>query len=201
MKRVGFKRKTLEEVRTKQASKPKPSKNKKIKDKWASVLTRNIWYKSIPEGSHGSNTIEKRLWRLVTDYVRICDFEDYGTCISCNEPFTTWNESQGGHYRPFGKCKGYKKYDFRNVFGQCAFCNSRMNEDKFEGGRIFAENIIARHGERRLTYINTFTSEEWSCKREVPVLLDMMLEILTLMKTRKTKPDYYKKLSTITYLH
>jgi hypothetical protein len=83
----------------------------------------------------------------------------------------------------------------------CAFCNSRMNEDKFEGGRIFAENIIARYGERRLTYINTFINEEWSCKREIPMLLDMMLEILTLMKTRKTKPDYYKKLSTILHLH
>lgn len=171
-------------------------KSSKKQDKRLSILEDKSWYKSIPEGSHGSTTVEKRLWKLVSDYVRTRDFERWGNCISCGKMFNNWNEAQAGHYRPFAKCKGYTKFDYRNCFAQCAYCNSRMNEDKFEGGRIFAHNIKNRFGKKTLDLINKFTDEEYMTKRDVPVLLEMMEEIIFLMADNEIKPDYWNKLST-----
>lgn len=194
MKRTPFKRKTLAEVKEKKAKKVVKKVKAKTKQKWADFLETHSWYKSIPEGSHGSNPIEKKLWRLVTDYVRIRDFSDYGNCISCGRQFDCWEEAQGGHYRPFSKCKGYTKFDYRGVFAQCAYCNSRMNDDKFEGGRIFADNIVFRYGKRHLNLINEFVSEKYSAKREYPQLITMMLDIICLMSRLDDKPDYYDKI-------
>ncbi len=205
MRKGTFKRPIYAEYIAKQQAK-KPSvkpqkphtakiKRKTKKDYYKELLAQNTWIKAIPLGSHGSNVYEKKLWKLVSDYVRIIDFIDYGTCISCNKKFDTWQESQGGHYRPYTKCIGYHKFSFLNVFAQCPYCNSRMNEDKFEGGRIFAENIIKRYGQYRLDTINTFTKGE-PVKRELPTIINMMQVIIDFLKTLPVKPDYYHKLSS-----
>lgn len=189
MKRTPLKRKSTKKV------------SKKTKEKWADILEANQWYTVIPDGSHGSNPIEKKLWRLVTDYVRIRDFEKYGNCISCGKVFTTWDEAQGGHYRPFTKCKGYTKFDYRNVFAQCAYCNSRMNEDKFEGGRIFAHNIVNRFNKKHLDLINEFTTPKYDSKREYPTLLNMMSDLIHLIYNHSIKPPYWHKLKSYPQLN
>lgn len=194
MKRTPFKRKTLAEVKEKKAKKAIKKVKAKTKEKWADLLELNEWYQVIPDGSHGSNKIEKKLWRLVTDYVRIRDFEEYGNCISCGKVFDSWNEAQGGHYRSYTKCKGYTKFDYRNVFAQCAYCNSRMNDDKFEGGRIFAHNIVNRFGQTRLDVINDFVLPKYESKRAYPNLLNMMVDLIQLMNTYSIKPEYWNKL-------
>lgn len=69
-----------------------------------------------------------------------------------------------------------------------------MNDDKFEGGRTFADNIVFRYGKRHLNLINEFVSEKYSAKREYPQLITMMLDIISLMSTLDIKPDYYHKI-------
>src|SRR6185503_4390177 len=39
------------------------------------------WVKAIPMGKHGSGHLQKRLWRLKSDFVRIRDWIAFGTFI------------------------------------------------------------------------------------------------------------------------
>ena len=71
-----------------------------------------------------------------------------------------------------------------------------MNDDKFEGGRIFALNIASRFGKKTLETINTFTVDTGIVKREYPQLIEMMLEILVKMNKLSIKPDYWNKLKS-----
>lgn len=197
LKRSYFKRKPidyskLQEKRKKKAISAKIKGVKKLSKKgyYKELLDENKWINKIPFGSHGSSPLQKRLWKLVTDYVRIRDFK-LG-CISCGKKTEHWSELQGGHYRPYTKCKGYTKFDYRNVFAQCAYCNSRMNDDKFEGGRIFAENIIKRYGQERLDLINSFTTGS-PVKIEIPKLIEMAQEMMCKINELEEKPSYAKE--------
>lgn len=202
MRRTGFKKKNYNDIMNvlKKARKTLKNSHKKRvkrvskKTYYKELLAQNKWINKIPMGSHGSTPLQKRWWKLTTDFRRIEDFLRWGTCPSCNKPFTTWEESQGGHYRAYSLCKGYKKFCDKNVFAQCAYCNSRMNEDKFEGGRIFADNIVKRYGQERLDLINTYTKGSPE-KLEVPIIIEKMQEILNKMAFLAIKPDYYDKLS------
>ena len=49
------------------------------------------WWRSIPEGSHGTGTLQKRLWKAVSYTVRIRDYFNYGVCISCNRRPEHWS--------------------------------------------------------------------------------------------------------------
>lgn len=204
MKKSGFSKPNYKEWIAKQKLKTrsvKPKTPPKLKARrvnkqtyYKELLSQNKWVSKIPLGSHGSTPLQKKLWKLTTDYVRIRDFINFGNCHSCNKSFDTWQESQGGHYRSFTSCKGYTKFSYMNVFAQCAFCNSRMNDDKFEGGRIFAHNIIKRFGQAWFDEINTFPTGK-PVKLEIPVILDMMKEIITLMEHLPIKTDYYNKIT------
>lgn len=201
MKRSGFKKKNYNDIMVVLKKARKTLKNSpKLKVKRVSkqtyykeLLEQNKWLNKIPLGSHGSTPLQKKLWKVTSDYVRIHDFLTYGTCPSCNKPFTSWQESQCGHYRAYSLCKGYKKFDRLNLFAQCPYDNSKMNEDKFEGGRIFANNIVKRYGQERLDLINTYTQGSPE-KLEVPKLIEMINEILELFKPLSIKPDYYDKI-------
>lgn len=189
----GFKRPAkITSKRAKMTPKQKV-KRKSKKDYYKELLDQNKWINKIPYGSHGSTPLQKRYWKLTSDYKRIKDFIDYGVCISCPRKFSTWKESQGGHYRAYSKCKGIKKFYEDNVFGQCALCNSQMNDDKFEGGRVFAENIVKRYGQARLDKINTYTLGEPQ-KIEIPEIIENMKMIVKLMGELEFQPDYYSKL-------
>lgn len=204
MKQSTFSKPIYADWLAKQKAKTRPVKPKtsvRLKPKRVSkqtyykeLLAQNKWLNKIPLGSHGSTPLQKKLWKVTTDYVRIYDFITYGKCPSCNRPFTSWQEAQGGHYRAYSLCKGYKKFDRLNVFAQCAYCNSRMNEDKFEGGRIFSQNIVKRYGQSRLDLINTYTQGSPE-KLEVPKLIEMINELLGLFEELDIKPDYYYKIA------
>lgn len=200
LKQTGFRQQSYEEKLAKLKNKLLKAKKLSGKPKKVSkssyykeLLSHNTWVKKIPLGGHGYTPLQKKLWKLTTDYVRIRDYVTWGTCPSCEKPFTSWYEAQGGHYRSFTQCKGYTKYSHKNVFAQCAFCNSRMNDDKFEGGRIFANNIVKRYGQSRLDEINTYTQGS-PVKVEIPIILDMMKEVVYLMKDLPIKTDYFYKL-------
>ena len=181
----------------KRAKKPlktrRPSKDKYYKQ----LLSENTWLKAIPPNiSHGRNPTEQRLWRVNSDYSKIRDFVRDKKCMSCNKVFENWQDAQGGHFRAFNKCKGYTKYSYVNVFAQCAFCNSRMNDDKFETGRIFANNIVLKFGQSYFDYMNNFTNYSYDERVEVPGCIERIKAVLILMNDLPIKPDYYHKVMT-----
>lgn len=148
------------------------------------------WLGCIPQGTHGSSIIQKKYWKVVSDFVRIRDFEKYGTCISCglNKPF---ERIQAGHYKSWASCRGYSKWDTMNIFGECDFCNTGFNSN--EVGAKFRDGIIKRYGQERIDYIESLSSYPTE-KLEDHVIVDKIKSVILDMSTLKAKPDYYEKI-------
>lgn len=105
------------------------------------------WFQKIPFGSHGSTPAQKRLWKVVSNYVRQRDFELYGDCVSCGEPFERWNDAQAGHWLPFSLCNAIYKFDPTfNIAAQCATCNSNLRRSGAHIGHAMGEELKRRFG-------------------------------------------------------
>lgn len=156
------------------------------------------WLGGIPQGTHGSGIVQKKYWKVVSDTVRIRDFYAFGDCISCETKFHTWNESQAGHYKSWGSCRGYSKWNMMNIFAQCKICNSvgskgfvSAKDTNVIGGN-FKDNIRKRYGEKRIKLINALDKHP-SEKMEDHVIVEMIKDIIILMKDLPEQPDYWKK--------
>lgn len=160
------------------------------------------WLGCIPQGSHGSSIIQKKYWKVTSDFVRIRDFYDYGTCISCNRKPENWDikEWQAGHYKAWASCRGYSKWFVDNCFGQCSICNSSGSsnfvspKDVNVIGGNFKDNIRKRHGEERIKFIESLDSYPTE-KLEDHVIVDKIKKVILDMSTLKAKPDYYEKVT------
>ena len=78
------------------------------------------WIKAVPQSpSHGSGTLQKRLWRLTSDFTRIRDWYKYnGRCVATGKRIERWQDGDAGHFRPYSICRGIFKFDERNIFLQ-----------------------------------------------------------------------------------
>lgn len=150
------------------------------------------WVGCIPQGSHGSSIIQKKYWKVTSDYVRIHDFQKYGTCIACGLP-KRFENIQAGHFKSWAACRGYSKWDIMNIFGQCDFCNTGFNGN--EVGVKFRNGIINRYGQERMDYIDSLSSYP-SEKMEDHVIVDKIKDVILMMKDLKQQPDYYQKVIT-----
>lgn len=148
------------------------------------------WLGGIPQGTHGSGIAQKKLWKTISDYVRIKDFYKFGTCISCGKKFTHWRDSQCGHFRAYSICRGYSKWETNNLFGQCNQCNTAYDGNLI--GKRFAEGIVARYGKQRLEQLENMTNRPIE-KLEDSVIVEMTKDIIILMKDLPEQPDYFKK--------
>lgn len=156
-------------------------KNKPIIPKWL--------YKIPQSNSHGSTVIQKKYWRVVSDYVRIKGYKM--GCIVCGRLSTIgWEYFQAGHYKSWASCRGYSKWDVMNIFCQCGFCNTGFNGN--EVGAKFKENIIKLHGQERMDYIDKLSSYPTE-KMEDHVIIPKILHIIHLMEPLLEKPKYYKE--------
>lgn len=82
------------------------------------------WLKPIPDGSHGSGPIQKKVWKLVSDVVRIRDWYKYGgRCVSCNRVLQSWKDGQAAHYIGYTSCNNIFKWNIVNLALSCAICN------------------------------------------------------------------------------
>ena len=175
MKKSGFKPKTLEEVKKKQAQKlaslkekaakrvkvPKGNKKRlERKNKPTKTISTPIpkWIQAIPENkSHGSGTYQKRLWKLTSDYVRIRDFYKYGRCVATGEHFSEWKGAnvQAGHLKNYATCNGLYKFDVRNIHAQSSRSNRFPTYDdhiNFSGTKLHRSLHITHFNvERKLT--------------------------------------------------
>lgn len=156
------------------------------------------WIKSIPQGTHGSTLIQKKFWKITSDYVRIRDFYLFRSCTSCGKYFQDWKDSQAGHYKAWGSCRGYSKFHVDNIFAQCAVCNSSGSssfvspKDTNVIGGNFKDNIRKRYGPKRIKFIESLDSyptekmDDVKCER-------LAKELLIKMGKLQEQPDYYQK--------
>lgn len=148
------------------------------------------WLSKIPSGSHGSGKYQKKLWKVTSDFVRIRDFHKYKRCISCHRRPSAWNDQywQACHYRAYSVCKGYSKWDVKNIFGGCGYCNTGWNANEIAS--VFKNSIIERYGKERLDILDMFQKmpseklEDFKC-----VLL--IKEVIKEMKNLPEQPNYY----------
>lgn len=150
MKRTGFKRKATKPMkRTPLRSKSKnPAKKKKIKKKGYRVPP---WFSSLPAGSHGSGRVQKKYWKVVSDYVRKRDFEKYdGRCVSCSKRLEHWKDGHAAHFRKYSLCNSWFKFDIDNIALSCPICNKR---DDGPIGFAFGQELIRRYGPHHLEWI------------------------------------------------
>lgn len=156
------------------------------------------WLNKIPQGTHGSGIAQKKYWKVVSDTVRIRDFHEYGTCISCGSKFPSWQDSQAGHYKSWGTCRGYSKWNQMNIFGQCRTCNSAnsksfvSSKDTNVIGGNFKDNIRARYGENRVKIIEALDKHPTE-KMEDHVIIELIKDVIILMKDLPEQPDYWQK--------
>ncbi len=98
-------------------------------------------------------------WSLLSEYIRRRDFKTYGTCISCGRTFSSWKESQAGHYAPAGNCGFSLLFDKRNINAECAGCNNPV----FSSGKLipYRANLVKRYGEKSVKKLD----EEYRVKK------------------------------------
>lgn len=106
-------------------------------------------------------------WHLLSKYVRLRDFKEYGTCVSCGRKFRKWSEAQAGHYAPAKDCGFILLFDKRNVNAECAACNNPF----ISPGKLikYRLNLVDRYGEEYVREVDEIylrrhkeTNKEWS---------------------------------------
>ena len=166
----------------------KKPRQKKIKVHWKPPA----WFMVIPLGSHGNNPIQKRLWKLTSDFVRIFDWELYGVCASCGKKIQHWQDGDCGHYKAWSVCNNYFKFDKRNLALQCSNCN-RLSDGSI--GHNFGETLKKRRGDHILQSIENHKYNLHGGKLENIKLVQLAKEMVdTIHKEFTIKPDYYEKI-------
>lgn len=146
------------------------------------------WIKKIPVGSHGSTIFQKKLWKVTSDTVRIRDWYEYKICIACDRNAPNWQYLQAGHYKAFSVCRGYSKFDTKNIFGECGICNTGFNGN--ETGTKFKEGILKRYGQGRIDYIDMLQKYPSEKMDDFKCCL-LIKEVLKEMKNLPEQPDYW----------
>lgn len=136
------------------------------------------WFQKIKPGVHGSTPAQKRLWRVVSEFVRQRDFELYATCVSCPHRFESWQEAQAGHWLPFSICHSWYKFDPTfNIHAQCVACNSGMHRSGAHIGHAMGEEIKRRCGENTLEIIKEDNERFRGMKIEVFQIVDYVARL------------------------
>lgn len=108
------------------------------------------WFKSLPTGSHGNTPAQKKLWKVISDYVRERDWTKYGYCVSCKTKILDWRDGDAAHFKRYSVCNSYFKFHPDNIALSCKNCN--RNDDGVVG-HAFGEELIKRYGKRHLLWI------------------------------------------------
>jgi len=160
MKRSGFKPKTIDEVRAKQAAKRLKTPLGAVKPKKTVKGTAKTpkkgyqppkWFTGIKLGSHGSTPAQKKLWTVVREKYLQEDFEKFnGKCVTCNKHLEHWKDGQLAHYKAWSVCNSWFKYERKNLRLSCANCN-RLSDGVI--GKRFADELIKQYGADHLDWI------------------------------------------------
>lgn len=149
------------------------------------------WLKAIPElKSHGSNSLQKRLWRVTSDYVRIRDFYKYDReCIATGDKIRHWTEGDAGHWKSYAVCRGLFKFDPLNIHLQNKTSNGWGGQ---EIGHQFGERMKQRYGDdilEKLTRLNQAHSLKFTTEQTIDLIKVRLRQLGELPE----QPDYYKR--------
>lgn len=150
MKRSGFKPKTLDEVKAKQAAKRLKLPPKRVKAKKRPSV----------------RLLKDKLWNEVK---RITRTRHPNNCYTCNAQNLEGSNLQSGHGKPMGALPLRFKYDIRNIRPQCMVCNIHR------GG--MTDIFLARleQEEEGLQFLNEacyldVDSNAWRIRQDIPQL-------------------------------
>ncbi len=154
------------------------------------------WVKSIPMSqSHGSGPLQKRLWTLTSDYVRIRDFHAFeGQCVAVRGiRIAHWRHGDAGHYKSYAVCNGMFKFNPMNIHLQSKSSNGWGGQ---EIGYSFGEELKRRYGDSYLERIEN-ENRRTPLKFTTQDILTQMEVLLGEMEKLKEQPDYYKKVMNL----
>ena len=135
------------------------------------------WFKDLEYRSydHGSNAIQKRLWRLVSQTYREQDFNLFGNqCPGCGGFFETWEAGQCGHWLKYSLCNSFFKFERVNLAMICAGCNRK--DDAVTLKKI-GEALQMRYGSDVLDYIEQENQRWRGVKMESWMIVDYAAKI------------------------
>lgn len=137
------------QIKPKLASKArKPKKATKVPNKGYKPPK---WFMSLPTGSHGSNPVQKRYWKVISDTYRKDDWEKYkGKCVSCGKYIEDWKLGDLAHFKKYSVCNSWFKFQRENLALSCKGCNQR---DDGVVGHAFGEELKRRHHKNIIEWI------------------------------------------------
>ena len=94
-------------------------------------LGRYKWLDKYP-----TNKLIQKVQEKVNEYIRFRDANKF--CISCGRKGVT----DAGHFISISQCQKLR-FDFRNIHGQCAYCNRFLEGNTLE----YEEHLIEKIGE------------------------------------------------------
>jgi len=148
------------------------------------------YLKCIPEGSHGSGSLQKRLWTLVSAYVRIRDWYKYKTCVATGKYISSWQEGNAGHFKAYAKCNGIYKFDPRNIHLQSARSNSWGD---FDDWKSYEAELVRRYGQKYVDDIET-DNRDTSLKFTEQDVLEQIESIIKEIAKLPEQPHYFPRL-------
>lgn len=160
-----------------------------------STLSKKLpeWIRYIPPSyAHGSGILQHKLWRVVSDYVRIRDWHAHGGRVvdMPGMKLARWTNGQAGHFKSYGTCNGIFKFDPVNIHLQSPSGNAWGGQDI---GHAFGEELKRRYGPDILEDIerkNRTTSLKFSDGQ----IISLMTSIIANMRTLPEQPDYLAKI-------
>lgn len=153
------------------------------------------WIKAIKlsGGEHGSGILQKKLWRLVSDFVRIRDWYAYnGQCVATGRKIGHWREGHAGHFRPYSICRGIFKFDERNIFLQSAKSN---NWGGYDDWIAFEDEVVRRTSYDKAGMDRLNLAHE--LKLNDTMVIEKMRDIIEEMAELKERPEYYERVVSL----
>ena len=147
------------------------------------------YIKAIPEGSHGSGSLQKRLWKITSDFCRLRDWEKYGRITVTGEVLNDWRDGDAGHYISFSKCNGLYKFHPQNIHLQGKASNGWGGQNV---GHLFGETLKRRYGKNILQTIEQ-TNNSYPLKFTTQDVRDLIKTRIYDLSLLKEQPDYYRR--------
>lgn len=153
------------------------------------------WIKAIPESqSHGSGTLQKRLWRLTSDFVRIRDWYRFdGRCIATGVKIGHWSEGQAGHFKAYSVCRGIYKFCTDNIHLQSEVSNKWNNSDTWFN---FAAEMERRWGYTKVS-IDQCNLDTDLKSLGVENVKEKMRDTLKRMADLPEQPEYFGRATSL----
>jgi len=123
------------------------------------------------------STVKKKLWALVSQYVRRSNsnLDGFCYCVTCGKAFH-WKKLDAGHC--IGGHKNYNFFDERNIHPQCTYCNRFMHGNLVP----YFEFMMETYGKTIIDELREY--------REVIFTVDYLEEMIEVYK-RKLKEIPY----------